>query len=328
MIELREVENKLDTAYNERKLKVEIEAIKKLKKNPKYFYTYAKTFSKTQSEIAAFLTKDGELTSDPFIQSEMLLQQYKSVASLPMAEFKVEDANFFMKDDEGYSSSTNEDEDQDASEEEQQNEKEKEQQKEQGEALGNEQEQEYRDPGKEVQVQEQQGEQQEHGCQNCAAQKVHACAVDEPEEAATQQHDTGQVPYRSQQHDTSQVPYRNQSPYGIPDGPDVLADPPLRPNEHIVDQTLKEVQFDHMNFRECIDQLSNGASPGQDGIPACMLKGAKIPISHLLNNIFKSSYESGDIPAILKLAHVIPIHKGGSRSEPVNFRPISLTSHV
>ena len=28
------------------------------------------------------------------------------------------------------------------------------------------------------------------------------------------------------------------------------------------------------------------------------------------------------------LAHITPIHKGGSRSEPANFRPISLTSHV
>ena len=48
----------------------------------------------------------------------------------------------------------------------------------------------------------------------------------------------------------------------------------------------------------------------------------------MLTSILKSSYETGDIPAILKLAHITPIHKGGSQSEPANFRPISLSSHV
>ena len=82
-----------------------------------------------------------------------------------------------------------------------------------------------------------------------------------------------------------------------------------------------------MDFRESLDKLSNGAAPGPDGIPARMLKAAKNTISVLLNDILKCSYESGDIPAILKLAHIIPIHKGKSRSEPSNFRSISLTSH-
>ena len=83
-----------------------------------------------------------------------------------------------------------------------------------------------------------------------------------------------------------------------------------------------------MDFRECLDQLSNGAAPVPDGIPAVMLKRAKNTISIMLANIFKSSYEKGDIPAILKLAHITPIREGGSRSNPSNFRPISLTSHV
>ena len=59
-----------------------------------------------------------------------------------------------------------------------------------------------------------------------------------------------------------------------------------------------------------------------------MLKRAKNTISLMLANISKRSYESGDIPAILKLAHITPIQMGESRSEPANFRPISLTSHV
>ena len=121
MKELEEVEQKLDPAYKTRRENVEKEAIKKLKKNPKFFYTYAKRFSKTHSEIAAFVTKEGELTSDPFEQSEILRQQYESVASKPMVEFIVKDPDdFFMKDDKGYSSSYNDDEEQEEQSQEQQ----------------------------------------------------------------------------------------------------------------------------------------------------------------------------------------------------------------
>ena len=44
--------------------------------------------------------------------------------------------------------------------------------------------------------------------------------------------------------------------------------------------------------------------------------------------IWEESYETGNIPDILKLALVSPIHKGGSRAEACQYKPISLTSHI
>ena len=79
---------------------------------------------------------------------------------------------------------------------------------------------------------------------------------------------------------------------------------------------------------DCIDMLSAGAAPGPDGIPAKMIKAAKKPFAFMLNDIMKSSLSSGDIPGVLKLAFVTPIHKKDSRSDPANFRPVSLTSHL
>ena len=79
---------------------------------------------------------------------------------------------------------------------------------------------------------------------------------------------------------------------------------------------------------DCIDMLSAGAAPGPDGIPAKMIKAAKSSFASMLTNILQSSLDSGDIPGILKLAFVTPIHKGDSRSDPANFRPVSLTSHL
>ena len=46
-LELEEIEVELTNHYNERRKKEEVEAINEMKKNPKYFYTYAKRFSKT-----------------------------------------------------------------------------------------------------------------------------------------------------------------------------------------------------------------------------------------------------------------------------------------
>ena len=107
-----------------------------------------------------------------------------------------------------------------------------------------------------------------------------------------------------------------------------MAQAQLRPNEREQQTVLKEIQFNHEDFGICLDSLSNRAAPEPDGIPAVMLKAAKTTVSIILSNIFRSSYDSGHIPAILKLAYVIPVHKGGSRFKPINFRPISLTSHI
>ena len=99
MTEHGEIEEALDNAYKARRVKLENDAIKHLKKDQKFFYTYAKIFTKTDSERAAFTTKEGKLTSNPFVQSKMLRHQYESVASKAMVEFEVKsDDAFFMCD--------------------------------------------------------------------------------------------------------------------------------------------------------------------------------------------------------------------------------------
>ena len=77
-----------------------------------------------------------------------------------------------------------------------------------------------------------------------------------------------------------------------------------------------------------IEKIPNGASPGPDGVPFCVLKNSKVTIARMLVSIYKSSLASGNIPEVLKLAFISPIHKGGSRADPAQYRPISLTSHI
>ena len=85
---------------------------------------------------------------------------------------------------------------------------------------------------------------------------------------------------------------------------------------------------DWLDFCVAIDSIPGGASCGPDGLSAIIMKKGKVPISRMLCKIFRTSLDTGKIPIMLKSAFISGIHKGGSRSAPVNYRPISLTSHA
>lgn len=72
--------------------------------------------------------------------------------------------------------------------------------------------------------------------------------------------------------------------------------------------------------------LANGKSPGPDGIrKPDLLVDTEINAT-CLQHIYHASLKSGKLPREWKLANVTPIHKGGSKESPQNYRPISLTS--
>ena len=86
--------------------------------------------------------------------------------------------------------------------------------------------------------------------------------------------------------------------------------------------------LDYIDVTLAIEDIPSGASPGPDGVPPSILKKAKVNIARMLVVVFKTSIDNGEVPEILKLAFVTPVNKGGSRAKPVQYRPISLTSHI
>ena len=84
----------------------------------------------------------------------------------------------------------------------------------------------------------------------------------------------------------------------------------------------------HISEQEILDiiNLLANKSSGPASIPLRLLKIAAdlvvIPLCHIIN----ISFSTGVFPDILKVAKVIPLHKGGSTQEVNNFRPISLLS--
>ena len=91
---------------------------------------------------------------------------------------------------------------------------------------------------------------------------------------------------------------------------------------------ISNIHFVRDDITEAIDHLSNYAAAGPDGFPAVLLKLCKDELAHPLHIIFRESLDTGVIPDIWKKAFVFPIHKGGDRSDPASYRPVSLTSHL
>ena len=60
-------------------------AVSRIKANPKYFFSYAKSLSKLKSSISMLFTSDGNITNDPSEMANILQDQFTSVFSDPNA---------------------------------------------------------------------------------------------------------------------------------------------------------------------------------------------------------------------------------------------------
>ena len=110
---------------------------------------------------------------------------------------------------------------------------------------------------------------------------------------------------------------------------------PMIPLEEIFDvedinegPILSDISFEPADIESAIDELSSSSSAGPDQFPAILLKQCSRELSGPLHLIWRKSLSTGKIPSILKTANIVPIHKGGSKGEAKNYRPVALTSHI
>ena len=75
-----------------------------------------------------------------------------------------------------------------------------------------------------------------------------------------------------------------------------------------------------------IENLDGNKAIGPDGVSGHIIKECREQLIEPMYDIIKCSIETGKVPTEWKMADIIPIHKGGKHDEPLNYRPISLTS--
>ena len=83
---------------------------------------------------------------------------------------------------------------------------------------------------------------------------------------------------------------------------------------------------DHIEY--ACAELSVSSAPGPDGIPASVLKECRKELKQPLYFLWNESLKQGVIPPDLLLVQVCPVHKGGSKADPAQYRPVALTSHI
>ena len=89
-LELYNINEKIQNSVHDQQKMQESKAVKNIKENPKFFYSYAKRHNKLQSTVGPLYKQSGELTDDPKTMADILQQQYVSVFSDPNSAKKLE----------------------------------------------------------------------------------------------------------------------------------------------------------------------------------------------------------------------------------------------
>ena len=71
--------------------------------------------------------------------------------------------------------------------------------------------------------------------------------------------------------------------------------------------------------------LNPSKASGPDQVPARLLKELSKELAPVVTALYKQSFDTGDVPEEWTTAWITPVFKKGSRSDPANYRPVSLT---
>ena len=92
--------------------------------------------------------------------------------------------------------------------------------------------------------------------------------------------------------------------------------------------SIADIEFSQEDIQNAIDEIDRDAATTENDIPALVLKECKSTLSYPICLIWKKSFDSGIVPSNMKIQSINPIFKKGDKSDPSNYRPISLTSHL
>ena len=88
---------------------------------------------------------------------------------------------------------------------------------------------------------------------------------------------------------------------------------------------MKDIHITPPGIEKLLKKLDPSKASGPDELKPRLLKELAHEISPILSLIFQKSLDTGIVPSDWRTAHVSPIYKKGSKYNPENYRPISLT---
>ena len=104
--------------------------------------------------------------------------------------------------------------------------------------------------------------------------------------------------------------------------PEIYPIPQLAPSVY-ADIHFLEIGIDGVGKQ--LKNLNHNKATGPDELPARVLKETAAEIAPIITHIFQQSYNTSKLPDDWLQALVTPIHKKNLKSDPANYRPISLT---
>ena len=101
-------------------------------------------------------------------------------------------------------------------------------------------------------------------------------------------------------------------------------EPPVEPTT----TKMKEIVVGKNEVLQMMRDLDVRKAMGPDNMAGWILKECADQLVLPIHSIIKSSLETGQVPKDWKRSNIVPIFKGGDREDPLNYRPVSLTSVV
>ena len=88
---------------------------------------------------------------------------------------------------------------------------------------------------------------------------------------------------------------------------------------------MPEIHVSQSGIEKLLKGLNPHKAAGPDKFKPIVLQTLHKELAPILQLIYQRSLDSGKLPSIWKEANVSPIFKKGDKSDPANYRPISLT---
>ena len=89
---------------------------------------------------------------------------------------------------------------------------------------------------------------------------------------------------------------------------------------------ISDIYISPTDVYKQLRQLDPNKSTGPDNICARVLKAAASELSVSVAHLFQMSMSQQKLPSDWTVSHVVPLYKKGSKADPANYRPVSLTS--